>query len=63
MKKIDRIIYIITNLINKYIYVGKDKYNNSDYLGSGKYFKRALNKYGFENFKKEIICHCDSEKI
>lgn len=31
-------------------------------MGSGKYFKRALNKYGTENFKKEILEICESEK-
>ena len=52
------VIYKIVNLINKKIYVGKDLYNNSDYLGSGLLIKKAINKYGEENFKKEIIEEC-----
>ena len=49
------IIYKTTNLINKKIYIGQDTKNNPNYLGSGKYFKYALKKYGKENFSKEII--------
>jgi hypothetical protein len=49
------IIYKTTNLINGKIYIGQDSKNNPDYFGSGKYFKRALKKYGKENFIKEII--------
>ena len=54
------IIYKTTNLINKKIYIGQDTKNNPNYLGSGKYFKYALKKYGKENFSKEIIEFCDS---
>lgn len=49
------IIYKITNSINGKIYIGQDSKNNPDYYGSGTYLKRAINKYGKENFKKEII--------
>lgn len=52
------IIYKTTNLINNKIYIGKDKKNNSKYLGSGKILKRAIKKYGQENFKKEILETC-----
>lgn len=55
------IIYLTTNLINGYIYIGKDKYNDDEYFGSGKIIKRAINKNGKQNFKKEIICYCSSE--
>jgi group I intron endonuclease len=55
------VIYKTTNLLNGKIYVGKRKieYNKNSYLGSGKYFRRAVKKYGKEKFKKEIIevCH------
>lgn len=54
------IIYKITNLINGKIYIGKDKYNNSNYLGSGKTLKKAFIKYGKENFRKDIVEYCDS---
>jgi group I intron endonuclease len=55
------IIYKTTNLINEKIYVGQDSKNNPDYLGSGIYLKRAIKKYGKENFKKEIIEHCKTK--
>jgi group I intron endonuclease len=49
------IVYKTINLINGIIYIGKDSKNDSKYLGSGKHFLRALNKYGKENFNKIII--------
>lgn len=56
-------IYLTTCLLTNKIYVGKhefskDRWRNSSYLGSGKYFKRALRKYGRENFKREILKVC-----
>ncbi|MCK9293357.1 NUMOD3 domain-containing DNA-binding protein [archaeon] len=54
-------IYKITNCINNKIYIGKrvvpDK--NNTYMGSGKILLLAYNKYGIENFKKDIIEECD----
>ncbi len=55
------IIYKITNLFNGKIYVGKDKYNNPKYMGSGLVLKQAIKLYGIENFKKEVIQFCNSE--
>jgi len=57
------IIYKTTNLINGKVYIGKDKHNNNHYLGSGKVLKQAIEKYGKENFIKEIIEECYDEKI
>lgn len=52
------IIYKTTNLVNGKIYIGRDKKNNPQYIGSGTYIRRAINKYGRNNFKKEIIEFC-----
>lgn len=49
------IIYLTTNNVNGIIYVGLYTGKNKNYLGSGKYFKRAVKKYGKENFTKEIL--------
>lgn len=54
------IIYKTTNKINGKIYVGKDARNRSTYLGSGIILRRAIAKYGKENFIKETIDHCQT---
>lgn len=50
-------VYKTTCLINQKEYTGKHttKKINDNYLGSGKYLQNAINKYGAENFKREII--------
>lgn len=57
-------IYRITNLINGKTYIGQRKYSklNDDYKGSGKRLWKAYRKYGFENFKKEILVFNISER-
>jgi len=52
------IIYKTTNLKNGKFYIGKDAKNKKSYLGSGKVLKQAIEKYGKENFKKEILEYC-----
>ena len=54
------IIYKTTNLANGKIYIGSDKHNNPEYLGSGKLLKHAINKYGRDSFHKEILEECSS---
>jgi len=56
------IIYKTLNLKTGKFYIGKDKYNNPKYLGSGKLLHQAFNKYGIENFKKETICEAKTKE-
>lgn len=55
-----RIIYMVTNLVNGKIYIGKDSRNRKNYFGSGKAIQNSISKYGIENFKKEIIDEANS---
>jgi group I intron endonuclease len=50
-------IYITVNLIDGKKYIGQKKFYSGwrTYLGSGKYLKNAIKKYGRENFAREII--------
>lgn len=52
-------IYKITNLINNKIYIGKDTSSDPKYFGSGILINRAFEKYGRENFIKEILDETD----
>lgn len=60
-------VYEITNLINGKKYIGKRSCHCSieedKYMGSGKLLKLAINKYGIENFKKEILQTCQNEEM
>ena len=52
-------LYQITNKINNKIYIGVHRTVelNDDYFGSGLMLKRAILKYGKENFEKIILEH------
>jgi len=58
------IIYKTTNIINNKFYIGKHSTNNLDdgYLGTGTAIAAAIEKYGIENFKREILSYHNSSK-
>lgn len=53
-------IYCTTNKINGKKYIGMCTRESSGYLGSGKRLKNAIQKYGKDNFEREILEHCDT---
>lgn len=49
-------VYLWTNNLNGKKYLGSHKGTEEDgYIGSGKIFKRAIKRYGFKNFTREIL--------
>ena len=48
-------VYKTINLVNGKIYIGVHKENGRKYYGSGVLIKRAIKKYGKENFKVDIL--------
>ena len=51
------IVYKTTNKVNGKFYIGKHTTTdiNDGYLGSGTTIKRAIAKYGYENFEREVL--------
>lgn len=48
-------VYLTINLVNNKIYVGQTTTNNCSYIGSGKFIKKAIKKYGKNNFLKIVL--------
>lgn len=57
-------IYKITNKIDNKIYIGQHKCIaiSDNYFGSGINIRRAIRKYGKQNFRKEILKICESKE-
>ena len=58
-------IYEVTNMITNEKYIGRkksDKFLGNSYLGSGTFIRKAVKKYGKENFKVIILEECFSEE-
>jgi len=56
-------VYKVENTINGRIYVGKESRDNAKYLGSGLLIKRAVRKYGTQNFRKSILEVCSEKTV
>ena len=56
-------IYVIVNTTNNHKYVGKSSTGKTNYFGSGVALKKAIQKYGKEVFKKEILEYCVAEEL
>ena len=48
-------IYIVINRLNGIKYVGRTKFDNPNYYGSGELIKNAIKKYGKQNFDKIYV--------
>ena len=48
-------IYKTINIINNKIYIGKYQGTKKNYLGSGIVLKKAIKKYGRDNFIREVV--------
>ena len=58
-------VYETTNLKNGKKYIGQKKFTRGyeNYLGSGKYLKPDIKKYGKENFKRDILAIANTQEL
>lgn len=56
------IVFKTTNNVTGMIYVGQTILDDPHYLGSGIKIKKAINKYGRDNFTRETLCECQSQE-
>jgi hypothetical protein len=57
------IIYKTTNLLNGKIYIGQDRNNNKNYLGSGKLLKKAIRNTAKITLRKKYLKSVSLRKI
>jgi len=55
-------VYLTTNAVNSKQYVGQTKSKRKQYLGSGILLNNAIDKYGRENFKRQVLIRCSSQE-
>ena len=57
-------VYITEHISKGKFYIGKKSFANNwrTYLGSGKYLKRAIDKYGKDDFKRHIVHISESDE-
>lgn len=58
-------VYVTTNDVNDYVYIGSHTTDNLDdgYIGSGRHFLDTVNEIGKEHFKRIILHFCDSHSF
>lgn len=59
-------VYKVTCTLNGKIYIGKSSYTehmNTSYLGSGRYIRAAVKKYGRSFFKKEVLFETEDSRL
>lgn len=56
------VVYETINKVNGKRYIGKDKFNDPSYLGSGRILVKAIKKYGKDCFFKTILEVCNSDE-
>ncbi len=52
------VLYQTTNLVNRKIYIGVHNNTKERYLGSGKLILKAIEKYGRQNFRRDVLAEC-----